>query len=733
MIGFDDERPDVAAGVVDFDRLTPEAAREILVGLSTALFPEGLGELVQLTWEPTDAPPSFPLDGTPDASSEADARLRSAELRYRTLIEQIPAVTFMAVLGEGANEIYVSPYIETLLGFTQEEWLEDPFLWYEQLHPDDRELWVREFARGITTGGPFRAECRLIARDGRTVWVRGEARLVKDAQGRPLFLQGVAFDITESKRAHERVVHHAVRRTEERYRDLVEQLGAIFWEAEPRTGRFSFVSRGSERILGFPASRWIDDPEFWLSRVHPEDVDDVRREWRRALAEVRDCRFEFRAITAEGREVWLQNGIRFPESPSSDGSPLGVIIDVTERKRWERELADTLEREQAARAEAEALNRVKDEFLATMSHELRTPVHAVIGWSEILETTVGDEAVRQRALKAIRSNSRAQAQMLEDLFDVSRIVTGKLNVSITPVDLGDVTEASLETVKLACDAKRIGLELSRPDTPVPVLGDPDRLRQVVNNLLTNAVKFTPDGGRIDVGLRMSERSAVLSVSDTGQGIPPEFLPFIFGRFRQADGSSTRKHAGLGLGLALVRHLTEMHGGTVEADSPGEGLGATFTVTLPLDVDAPSSDAAPRDDHPGADAQLAGARVLVVDDHPDSLELMGTLLARAGARVSQAGSASEALELLARTSFDLLVCDIAMPVMDGYALIQRLREGEGRNHAVPAAAVTAYGRPEDGQRALAAGYQAFVAKPFDASSTLTELGRLATRREPRRSE
>lgn len=582
------------------DALAPDDALEILTSFASALFPSGSADLSQVTWKPTTTPVSIPPGAAPpdptDAAAEEEARLRTAELRYRTLVEQIPAITFMAVLGEGENEIYVSPYIEKLLGFTQEEWLADPLLWYSQLHPDDRAMWIEEFARGCGTGGPFRAECRLIAKDGHTVWVRGEARLIQDDLGRPMFLQGVVFDITESKKAQEAVLREAVTRTQRRYRDLVQQLDAVFWEADADSGRFSFVSRGAEQILGFPPEEWIDDPDFWISRVHPEDRDEVSRKWKGALARATDREFEFRAITADDRIVWLHNHIRFPEVDPTGSYPMGVMLDITERKGWEEELARSLDEARRARGEAESASRAKDEFLATLSHELRTPINALLGWAHLLETRIVDGEGAERAIKAITRNAHMQAQIVEDLLDVSRIVTGNLRLEMERVDLVHVIEEAFDTVELAARAKRIHLSTELSASKTYVLGDPDRLRQVLSNLLTNAVKFTGDGGRVDVRLEVAHRRARIQVSDTGTGIDPAVLPRMFDRFRQADGSTTRAHGGLGLGLAIVRDLTELHGGTVRADSPGLGRGSTFTVELPLDTgDDEGKGAAPRGD------------------------------------------------------------------------------------------------------------------------------------------
>jgi PAS domain S-box-containing protein len=878
---------------IEVESLSPEVALSILGKLASAVFPGGVGDLSQLVWKSVTSPPSL----APSAARPIEeARLLAAELRYRTLVEQIPAVTFMAVLGEGKNEVYVSPHIETLLGYTQKDWLENPFLWYTQLYPADRPLWIEEFARGCRTGGPFRAECRFLARDGRIVWVRGEARLIKDELGRPLFLQGVAFDITDSKRAQEVLFQKVVRVTEERYRNLVERLGAIFWEADPSDGRFTFVSAGAERILGFPSARWLEDPAFWLSRIHPEDRDRIAALWNKSFTEGGNQEFEFRAITAEDQVVWLHQKLHFQGGGAEESRPFGVIIDITDRKRAEDELTRALSSEQTARTEAEALNRLgqslaaeldlqqlekqvaevgaeltgaewagfwrmddtraarqvtwssgtgaggrtldpslddplltptfrgaavliddlrlhpdqglrsaiirdlaprsylgvpvisrsgevvgglffghtapgrfterhrrliegfaaqsaiavdnaqlldaaesartaaetankaKDEFLATISHELRTPLNAVLGWTQVLQAVSPSDQTRERALAAIERNARGQAQIIEDLLDVSRIVSGKIHLDFTRVELAAVIDSVLEAVRPAAAEKEIRIT-ENLDHSVAVQGDSHRLRQVVANLMTNALKFTSQGGRVDVGLDAADGMARIRVADNGRGIERAFLPHVFDRFRQEDSSSSRSHSGLGLGLAIVRHLAQLHGGTVRADSPGAGLGATFVVELPLDVPAvapKAPDEGPRTAataHGDLNPVLKHARILAVDDDPDSLEVLTHILGMTGAKVVSARSVAEAWRLLSRHHYDLLLCDLGMPHENGFDLIRRVRLSNGSKKKLPAAAVTAFAHDEDRRRALVAGFDSYLAKPIDASELLTVVSKL----------
>jgi signal transduction histidine kinase/DNA-binding response OmpR family regulator len=405
--------------------------------------------------------------------------------------------------------------------------------------------------------------------------------------------------------------------------------------------------------------------------------------------------------------------------------------EITERKQAEEERARMLVREQAARAEAEQANRTKDEFLATLSHELRTPLTAILGWSHLLRATKFDEEGIARALDTIERNARSQSQLIDDLLDVSRIITGKLRLDVRPLALIPVIKSAIESIRPAAAAKGIEFQLAFDETADAVTGDADRLQQVVWNLFSNAVKFTPDGGQVSIRLERDGARARLTVSDTGQGIEPVFLPYIFDRFRQADGSTTRKHGGLGLGLAIVRHLVELHGGTISVHSEGENRGATFTILLPLRPDTVASMA---DGDNGCAAQtcapaLGGLRIVVVDDDVDTRELIATVLSHGGAAVKTCGSAAEALDALREWHADLLVSDIAMPEEDGYTLIQKVRQLDQQSGGlIPAIALTAYAGIEDRARALAAGYQMHVAKPLEPEELLAVIANVTGRRK-----
>jgi chemotaxis family two-component system sensor kinase Cph1 len=379
-----------------------------------------------------------------------------------------------------------------------------------------------------------------------------------------------------------------------------------------------------------------------------------------------------------------------------------------------------IESERAARLQAERVGRLKDEFVATLSHELRTPLNAIQGWTQLLRRGSRSPEDVEEALEVIERNARIQTQMVEELLDMSRITSGKLKLNVQPVELPAVLDAAIATVKVAADNKNIRIHKMVDELgDTTVTGDPDRLQQIFWNLLSNAVKFTPKNGEVKVAVRRVESHVEMSVIDTGIGIKPEFLPHVFERFRQENASTNRQHGGLGLGLAIVRHLVELQGGTVSADSAGEYMGATFTVTLPIRAVAPRHHFIDQDEEPSVDApievDLAGRKILVLDDEPDAREMVKRVLVECHADVISAGSAREALDLLAHEPFDVVVSDIGMPEMDGYQFIKKVRELEAKrqSHKTPVVALTAYARAEDRRKILISGFQAHVSKPVDA--------------------
>jgi signal transduction histidine kinase len=411
------------------------------------------------------------------------------------------------------------------------------------------------------------------------------------------------------------------------------------------------------------------------------------------------------------------------------------LAQVGERTRERDEalekLAELLASERAARREAEMANRAKDEFLATVSHELRTPLSAILGWAVIARRKTTSPEV-ERALTTIERNARAQMRIIEDMLDVGRIVSGKLKLELAATDVADAIEGAVQAVRPTADANQIDLAVTiDPDVGV-IAADAERLLQIVWNLLSNAIKFTPKGGHVAVTARRTESLVVVHISDDGQGIRAEFLPYLFEPFRQADGSTTRRHGGLGLGLAIVKQLADAHGGTITAHSEGEGRGASFVLELPARSmsDVPGAqglgartDAASLTSR--GNIRLNGLRLLIVDDDEDSRELIGCMLADRGATVSSASSAAEALRLFVDSPPDLLVSDIGMPNVNGYTLIRRVRGLSGdRGGRTPAVALTAYARPEDGERAFAAGFQAYVTKPVDPDRLTAVVANLA---------
>jgi signal transduction histidine kinase/ActR/RegA family two-component response regulator len=402
---------------------------------------------------------------------------------------------------------------------------------------------------------------------------------------------------------------------------------------------------------------------------------------------------------------------------------------AVENARLHRASREAIARAREANRLSEQANRAKDEFLGVVSHELRTPLNAILGWSQLLRgDKVLNPAILTKGLAVIERNSRAQVKLIEDILDVSRIISGKLRLELRPIDLEGVLRAAVEVIRPAADAKGVALRIAG-NVGAMVLGDPDRLQQVLWNLLSNAVKFTPAGGEVDVAIERVGRSVRVMVIDSGKGIDPDFLPYVFERFRQADSSTTRRHGGLGLGLAIVRHVVELHGGSVRALSAGHDRGSTFVIKLPhhdgveLGSDREPGVRVTRDTDPGAMARLDGIRVLVVDDEPDAREVLGTILVAAGADVELASSAYEALESLASFAPDVLVSDVGMPGDDGYALIRQVRESASRFARVPALALTAYASPEDARHAVLAGFDTHLSKPVEPATLTAVVSRL----------
>jgi signal transduction histidine kinase/DNA-binding response OmpR family regulator len=423
-----------------------------------------------------------------------------------------------------------------------------------------------------------------------------------------------------------------------------------------------------------------------------------------------------------------------PSDPSllnmldATGSEIGQFI---QRKLVEAERESLLLREKSLREQAETASRMKDEFLATVSHELRTPLNAILGWCQMLQAGKLDADKYGRALETINRNAKSQAQLIDDLLDTSRLITGNLRLNLSPTEIIPVIESAIDVVRPGAEAKGITISTAYNSNVETITCDPQRLQQMIWNLLTNAVKFTPRNGRVEVKLEQSDSNLQISVSDTGQGISQEFLPFVFDRFRQADSSSTRTHGGLGLGLAIVRHLTELHGGSVRVSSEGSGKGSTFTITLPVSLVAVPPKEQIREEANGHKQNgnfsptLNGVRVLIVDDDPDTCEMLMFVLNHWGAEAQSSRSASEAFASIAEWHPDILLSDISMPGEDGYSLISKLRASAPEKGAnIPAIALTALARPEDGEQALSAGFQLHLTKPVDSQQLAEAIASLA---------
>ncbi|BBD68893.1 multi-sensor hybrid histidine kinase [Nostoc commune NIES-4072] len=517
-----------------------------------------------------------------------------------------------------------------------------------------------------------------------------------------------------------------LRQSEERSRYLAEAIPQLVWTTNPN-GECDYFNQNWCEYTGLTLEQSLGSG--WLAALHPDDIQNANEVWSNAVKNSTIYNNEYRFKRAsDGSYRWqLARGLPLKDEQGIVVKWFGTCTDIHEQKQILEERAHLLELEQVARAKAETANRIKDEFLAVLSHELRTPLNAILGWSKLLQTGRLNQTKTSEALATIERNATLQVQLIEDLLDISRILQGKLTLNITKINLESTILSALQTMRLAAEAKSI--EISTVFEPLmgEVMGDSTRLQQVVWNLLSNAVKFTPKGGKVEVRLEQADGYAQIIVTDTGKGISAEFLPFVFDYFRQADSTSTRNFGGLGLGLAIVRNIVEIHGGIVKADSHGEDKGATFTVSLPLLQDESPSLT---DEQNYAvlltpkSLPLAGIRVLVVDDDADSLDFAAFVLEQDGAFVIALSSAYEALQTLAEVKLDVLVSDISMPDMDGYMLIRKVRNlTPEQGGQIPAIALTAFARNEDQQEALKAGFQMHLSKPFNPEELIAAIAKL----------
>jgi PAS domain S-box-containing protein len=650
----------------------------------------------------------------------SEEALQKSELRYRALFET--TLDGIMIVDNQGYYVEVNESLCRILRAPRERLIGAHFS--EFIPPQGLKEAEDDFAE-LKTFSTFEGEFPLMTADGQIVEL--------DWISRGNFVPGLHFcvarEITERKRAQEEL-----ERSEEKYRSLLENANDIIYSHDLQ-GNYLTINRACEEVTGYTRKEILGGLNI-AQVVVPEHLELAKEMTRRKLTDPSPTVYEVDIFTKDRRRITLEISTRIA---FRDGQPVaveGIGRDVTERKRIERTREELLEREQQARLELEEASRMKDEFLATVSHELRTPLTAMLGWSHLLRTGKLDEQSAGHAIETIERNARSQAQLIEDLLDVSRIITGNLRLDVRPVEPVGIIEGALEAVRPAAEAKGVRLEKSLANNISSVFGDPTRLQQVVWNLLANAIKFTPRGGQVSIRVERTGSHVRIVVADTGEGISADFLPYVFDRFRQADAKTTRRHGGLGLGLAIVRHLVEMHGGTVNAESPGEDQGATFTVSLPLMPVYQRSSTPELSAHSMSSShfvplecpeRLDGLKVLAVDDEADTREVLRTAFEQCGAKVITAASASEALALIEEWRPNVLISDIGMPEEDGYELISQVRALPAeRGGRTPAVALTAYARAEDRLRALRTGYQMHVSKPVELAELVAIVARLVER-------
>ncbi|MFY0566847.1 ATP-binding protein [Archangium lansingense] len=725
--------------------------------LESQVFPTGEGLLVLLR----DVTELKHLVRSRWRAERLAEELSRSEARFRSLV--VATSTILWTTDATGNIQEDSPTWCDFTGQSYDKWRSGTG-WQEAIHPEDRARVSAAWKRAFAARGLYEVEYRLRRADGAYTPVVSRGVPVLELDGSVREWVGSITDITAQRRARQalEIISEAssalsstldLRQALERLtRSLVPRFagwcGLYLRQGKGPLERVAFTDVDPIRALRLrKAGRLLEGPYAIPTEVlesgRPEPIpllteevltsetDEARRELRRAFMGMKGVAVP---IALDGRKLGVLVLALGDEYRAYDADDVRVAEELAHRAAITVEHARLFELARQERDRAEEANRAKDDFLATVSHELRTPLTAILGWASILRTGTLTPDKQARALETVERSARAQAQIVDDLLDISRIVAGRMRLEMQPVQLVPVVEAALDAVRPAAAARNIRLESQLAAGSGPVQGDAQRLQQVAWNLLTNAIKFTPEGGRVAVRLQRVEEHAELQVSDSGKGIEPSFLPHVFERFRQADGSATRRYGGLGLGLAIVRHLVELHGGTIQAHSEGEGRGASFTVRLPLAA-ARTSDGSATRDTPGLPdpslsaylPDLSGVRVLVADDEQGTRELLRVLLEDRGAVVTSASNSAEALERLKREPPDLLVSDIGMPDEDGYTLIRRVRAlPPAQGGQVPAAALTAYTRLEDRTRALSAGFQVYVPKPVDPIELVMALANLINR-------
>lgn len=653
---------------------------------------------------------------------------------FRVLVESVTAYAIFLLDEDGCVRSW-NPGAQRIKGYRADEIIGQHF---SRFYPAEanRTGWPEYELKQAREEGRFEDEGWRLRKDGSRFWANVVITALRDDAGELLGFSKITRDLTE-RRQHE----EDLRRSEERFRLVVETVVdyAIFM-LDPN-GVVLTWNAGAERINGYAAQEIIGRH---FSRFYPGEA--IASGWpEHELQQAAEHgRFEDEGwrLRKDGSRYWAN--VVITALRDQHGALHGfakITRDLTERRRSQaleqaglgRE--ELLEAERSARMEAQRAVRIKDDFLATLSHELRTPLSAIMGWVQVLRRSRElKEEDLQRGTDAIERNARAQVQLIDELLDLNRIISGRLRLDVQAASLKDAAEAAIESMTPAADAKNLRIERTLDPNAGPVSGDPDRLQQIIWNLISNAVKFTSKGGRVQIVLQRVDSHVELSVSDTGIGIAPEFLPHVFDRFSQEDSSASRHHNGLGLGLAIAKQLAELHGGTLRAQSDGVGLGASFTLSLPISIahrTRPPGHATTRLRSTLSDTSvllpdLAGLRILVVDDEADGRALARRILEAQGATVTTAGSAIEALEFLEQSDTDVLISDIGMPGMDGYQLIRAVRASEWMKHRVPAIATTAFARAEDRKKAMLAGFHAHLAKPFDIAELVIIVANLSGR-------
>ncbi|MEH2155057.1 PAS domain-containing hybrid sensor histidine kinase/response regulator [Nostoc sp.] len=631
------------------------------------------------------------------------------------------------------NQVIWSENYELLFGLVPSSFAGPYETFKKCVHPEDRQSVMQAIANALVQRTDYNDEFRIVRSDQSVHWISAKGKFIYDAQGQAVRMIGVCMETTVCKQAEE-----TTRELTTQIQEQVNILNAILTASVDQIyifngkGCYQYVSRDGATVLGLKPQDIVGKtlPELDLPAQLITQVDNQRQAVMKTGQPIKD---EYKYVTAEGVHYYEYILTPFRNIEQTIEGIITVCRDITDvsdelrlRKSVEKERDRLLEREMKARKQAEIAHKVKDEFLAVLSHELRTPLNSVLGWSKMLRTRNFDEKTTNHALETIERNAKLQTQLIEDLLDVSRILQGKLNLNVCRVSLVMVVEAALETVRLAAQAKSIQIQTIFDASLAQVMGDPNRLQQVVWNLFSNAVKFTPTGGRVGIRLMEADNQVQIQVSDTGKGISPDFLPYVFDYFRQSDGTTTRTFGGLGLGLAIVRKVVEMHGGKVQAESPGEEAGATFTVELPLLVRSEQVRGEENQSSPYAleSSLLSDTQILVVDDEPDIRDLVTFILQDYGMQVTAVASAQEALQALSESIPDVLISDIGMPKTDGYMLMREVRSRSPQQGGhVPAIALTAYAGEMNQQQALAAGFQMHISKPVDPDALVKAIADL----------